>query len=130
MEKRNPKDWPTFVMGEAFRKAARLYHLAFPETTVVESTTRRCPDCGKGRVEPKKQYCAKCRLRRRKATDATNHRNWRKEAAQRHTKEQNGSSLVADSRGPTRKSAVIHQESPKSGAQLYYASGSEKGVSS
>jgi hypothetical protein len=90
------KEWPTLIQGEAFRKAARLYHLTFPETVVVEPTTRKCPDCGKGFVQPKKQYCAKCRIRRRKATDALNHRNHRKQAAERHTKEEISSALVAD----------------------------------
>ena len=66
MEKR--KDWPTPLQGEAFRKAARLYHLAFPETTIVEPETRKCPDCGKHRIAARKRCCELCRIRRRRAT--------------------------------------------------------------
>jgi hypothetical protein len=96
MEKRSL--WPTSAQGEAFRKAARLYHSVFPETIVVLEI-RKCPDCGKRPVEARKRYCSECRKRRRKSTDADNHRNWRKAAAQRHTVKQNGSSLGAASRG-------------------------------
>jgi hypothetical protein len=109
MEKRREKDWPTFAQGEAFREAGRQYHLAFPETAIVEPTTRRCPDCGKHRIEPRKRCCAQCRNRRRKATDSANHRNWRKERGRRHTVNENGSSLRAASRTANSKSAVIHQ---------------------
>jgi hypothetical protein len=99
MEQRKERDWPAFAEGEAFRKAARLYHSVFPETATVTPEVRKCPDCGKRSVEPKKQYCVQCRIRRRKATDSGNHRNWRKQTVQRHTKDENGSSLGAASRG-------------------------------
>jgi hypothetical protein len=78
MEKRGEKDWPTFAQGEVFRKAASLYHSVFPETAIVPPATRICPDCGKHPVEPRKRYCAGCRSRRRKATNAANQRKWQK----------------------------------------------------
>jgi hypothetical protein len=78
MEKRREKDWPTFAQGEAFRKAARLYHDTFPETVPVQLADRMCPDCGKRRIEPRKRCCSECRIRRRKATNAANQRKWQK----------------------------------------------------
>jgi hypothetical protein len=90
------KEWPTPLQGEAFRKAARLYHSVFPETVVTTPEVRKCPDCGKRSVEPRKRYCAECRTRRRKATDSENHRNHRKQVIERHTVKQIRSSLVAD----------------------------------
>jgi hypothetical protein len=97
MERRSV--WPTTTQGEAFRKTAGLYHSAFPETEAAEPEIRKCPDCGKRSVEPRKRYCTQCRNRRRKVTDAESHRKWRKSEALRHTVKQNGSSLGAASRG-------------------------------
>jgi hypothetical protein len=130
MEKRGERDWPTFIGGQAFREAARLYHSVFPETVAVPPTTRKCPDCGKHRIGPRKRCCAECRNRRRKATDAENHRIWRKETAQRHTVNENGSSLVADSRGTNSKPATVYQPTPFLGAKLYYEGAQSKGGAS
>ncbi len=98
MEKRGERDWPTFTQGKTFREAAQLYREAFPETVVVQPITRRCPDCGKHRIEPRKRYCAKCRIRRRKVTDTAKKRRWRNKGGQCPPVKQNGSSLGAASR--------------------------------
>jgi hypothetical protein len=98
MEKRKETDWPSFKQGEEFRKAARLYHLIFPETEIVEPETRKCPDCGKHRIGPRKRCCTECRNRRRKATNAANQRKWQKRRAHPNTVKQIRSSLGADSR--------------------------------
>ena len=117
MEKRSPKDWPnpkkwpTFGTYEAFQKAAQLYRLT-PEIVAVQSTDRKCPDCGKIFLKPRERCCAGCRVKRRRVTNATNQRNWQKARAHPNTVNENGSSLVADSRGSIRKSAVIHQATP------------------
>jgi hypothetical protein len=120
MEKRSERDWPSFAMGDAFRKVARLYHEAFPETVAIQSENRKCPDCGKGSVEPKKQFCAKCRIRRRRAANATNQRNWRKQAAHRNTKDEIGSGLGAASRGANSNTRYPLSGNPVLGTQLYY----------
>jgi hypothetical protein len=99
MEKRGEKDWPTFVQGQAFLEAVKLYRSVFPETAPPPVETRLCPDCGKRSVEPRKRYCAECRNRRRKATKAQNNRNWRKLRDRRGTVKQNGSSPRAASQG-------------------------------
>jgi hypothetical protein len=97
MEKR--KEWPTPLQGEAFLKGVRLYRGVFPETIPVRSTSRMCPDCGKHPVEYRKRCCLECRIRRRKASDSANHRNWRIETGQRHTVKEISSALVADPQG-------------------------------
>jgi len=112
MEKRGERDWPTFIGGQAFREAARIYHFAFPETVVVEPMVRKCPNCGKRRIGPRKRCCAECRTRRRKVTNAANQRNWQKARAHPNTVSKNGSSLVADSQGTNSKPAIIHQATP------------------
>jgi hypothetical protein len=119
MEGRKEKDWPTFAQGEAFRKAARLYHAAFPETVTHPPDIRKCPDCGKRPVEPRKRYCSECRNRRRKATDAGNHRNWRKTTDHRHTVNENGSSLGAASRGAILDTRYVDLPESISGPKLY-----------
>jgi len=93
--------WPTSAQGAAFAEAARLYRSTFlpPETaSPIQTPERMCPDCGKHRIEPRKRCCVECRIRLRKATDAVNHRDWRKTAGQRHTVNGNGSSPRAASR--------------------------------
>src|SRR5258708_390394 len=127
METRREKDWPTVVQGAAFREAARIYHLTFPETVAVQPTTRKCPDCGKHRISPRKRCCTECRMRRRKTTDAVNHRNWRKEGAPRHTVNQNGSSLGADSRASDLKSAIIYHVTPFFGVNCMTKAPAQKG---
>jgi hypothetical protein len=99
MEKRGERDWPTPLQGQAFREAARLYHATFPETAPPPVEIRKCPDCGKRSVEPRKRYCSECRKRRRKATNSSNLRKWRKTAGHRNTVNGNGSSSRAASRG-------------------------------
>jgi hypothetical protein len=114
MEKRKEDDWKPFAAGRIFREAAKLYHETFPETAAVEATTRKCPDCGKHRIEARKRCCAKCRIRRRKLTKADYQRKWRKEAVQRSTVNGNGSSPRATSQGTTSKPAVVYQFTPVS----------------
>lgn len=84
MEKRGGRDWPTSEEGkrlldkESFLKAARLYRETFPEIVVRNFLAdRKCPDCGKGSVEPRKQYCAKCRTRRLRLAQTKAKRTWR-----------------------------------------------------
>jgi hypothetical protein len=77
MEKR--KEWPNPLQGDAFRKAARLYRLAFPETVIVEPETRQCPNCGKHRIEARKRCCELCRIRRRRATKTSEQQRRRQE---------------------------------------------------
>jgi hypothetical protein len=98
MGKRGERDWPTFAQGEAFRKAGQLYREAFPETP-VQPAGRMCSDCGKHPLGPRKRCCAECRIRRRKATNAANQRNWQKKGGHPNTVKENGSSLGAASRG-------------------------------
>jgi hypothetical protein len=93
------KEWPTPVQGEAFRKAARLYHLTFPETVVVEPETRKCPDCGKHRIEARKRCCEPCRIRRRRATEILKKRKWRNKGGGCPPVKEISSALVADPQG-------------------------------
>lgn len=112
MENRREKDWPTVAQGMALREAARSYHLTFQETATQPEEQRLCPDCGKHRIGPRKRCCPECRARRRKVTDAANHRNQWKKGGHPHTVKQNGLSLGADSRGANSKSAILHQAVP------------------
>jgi len=43
----------------------------------IERDNRKCPDCGKRSLEPGKQYCVGCRIRRRKAAKNQRQRKWR-----------------------------------------------------
>jgi len=78
MERRGEKDWPTVTQGVAFREAARLYHVIFPETVGVEPATRKCPDCGKNRIGPRKRCCEECRIRRLRSAQTKAKQTWRK----------------------------------------------------
>jgi hypothetical protein len=99
MEKRKENAWPTLREGMTFREAAPTYRRLFLPETLVERLERLCPDCGKHPIGPKKRCCEKCRQRRRRESDAVNHRKWRKASPQRHTVTENGSSLGAASQG-------------------------------
>ena len=123
METRGEKDWPTVVQGAAFREAARIYHLTFPETVAVQPTTRKCPDCGKHRIGPRKRCCVECRIRRRRASDTTKKRKWRNKGGHCPPVKENGSSLGADSRGANSKPAIIYQAHPILSPKLYYVAG-------
>jgi hypothetical protein len=100
MEKRKEKDWPdpAFATGEAFRKAARLYHEAFPQTLApslpatetlghadferemtrrIGLDNRKCLVCGKRSAKSGEQPCAKCRAIQAREAKNERQRRWR-----------------------------------------------------
>jgi hypothetical protein len=120
------REWPTFAEGEAFRKAVQLYCVAFPEAAIISSPARKCPDCGKGVLGPRERYCARCRNRRRRATNAQNQRNWQKRAAHPNTVKQNGSSLRAASQGTNSNTCYGDTAQSFLSPKLYYGKEGEK----
>jgi hypothetical protein len=117
------REWPTPLQGEAFRKAARLYHSVFPETILVEPTTRKCPDCGKHQIGPRQRCCGGCRIRRARAKKTVRQRKWRQKAGDCRRFNEIRSSLRADSQGSFSNTRLIDPRKPSLASQTVYMEG-------